>query len=258
MRLTPENTKLWIVNYKRPEEVKRTIQDWLNSFPFQEVNVISNHSSDGNINQKDYPVPINIYHQWQREDWEYGALAQCWNLCMKKTFITHDWCVMSQDDNKITPGWADKINATNYEFYVAPHGDSIQIQSLEGFKYMGFFDERFRALGGPESDYILRCLRSRPEIMSIYDRHVWQMRHNTVGLEDHFELNHTQEVMNIRWGNVLLSEPECFQRWIDKWGKAIDPLFIERDYYREMKTGWEREINWYPSWTGHMQNLGRL
>lgn len=260
MRLTKENTALWIVNYKRPEAVRQTVQYWLNSFDFEEVNIMANHSS---ICLEWFPEEIRhkikIHYNWLRPDWMAGSLAQCWNTAILHSLVDKEWVVLSQDDVDILPGWADCINNSIYDYYLCPVGDTCQILSLEGFKKIGWFDERFRALGGPEADYELRAIRNCPDNISIWDEHCWQMRHNTVGLEKYIFLSiRTSEVLETRnTHNLTYANAECFDRWNQKWGKHVDTLFYERDYYRDVNPGWD-EIDWYPSWTRYMQGLGRL
>ncbi len=262
MRITESNSSLWIVNYKRPAELYDTIKGWLYSFPFQEVNVICNGGKSLTDEVIDnFSVPVNLYNNWQNAEWEVDSLAQCWNVAMKKALLEKDWVVLSQDDVHITPGWHDKINESDYDIYIAPHGDVVQIISLEGFKKVGWFEERFRAIGGAENDYLLRCLKSIPERLSVHDNHIWQMRHNDVGLADHFSSNHTQVALQTRQRNLQFANAECFERWRQKWGGMqfpyIDQLFLNKEYHRQRNPGWE-ELDWYPSWTLQMKRLGRL
>lgn len=263
MTIEPNNTSLWIVNYKRPVELYDTIRDWLRSFPFQEVNVICNQLYP-TLNPEDtrtFSVPVNIHCQWQREDWEVGSIAQCWNLAMKKTFLIKDWCIMSQDDVTITPGWNEKINSNQYQTYFAPQGDIVTIQSLQGFKKLGWYDERFRCIGGPENDYLLRAMQINPDNISVHDEHIWQLYHNDIGLAENFMPRITNNTRETRQGNVKFSNAECFERWRQKWGgdqfPYIDQLFLKKDYNITPNPGWEN-IDWYPSWTDEMINRGRL
>ena len=42
---TPNNVDLWISNWKRTDALNRTIRNWLDSFDFEIINIVTNHSS---------------------------------------------------------------------------------------------------------------------------------------------------------------------------------------------------------------------
>ncbi len=258
-RITPKNCKLWIVNYKRHNELIKTVDLWLNSFDFEEINIISNHSQlKVDIFQPNVREKINIFHNWHRHDWMIGSIAQCWNLGMLHTFNNpyKEWVILSQDDNIILKGWDETINNSNYDTYIAPHGDTIQILSFNTFKKIGWFDERFRTIGGPEADYLLRLIRNTPDSISVHDDHIWKMRHNLVGLEKYFFLQErNNNILQTRTQNVEFSQQECFNRWIEKWNIPVDELFLSKNYHVKCNF---REIDWYPSFTRHLNQQGRL
>jgi hypothetical protein len=163
---------------------------------------------------------------------------------------------MSQDDVAVTPGWPDLIT-NEYDTYIAPAGDVVQLQSLEGFNAAGWFDERFRAIGGPEADYLLRILQTYPGRLSVHDEHVWQLRHNDTGLACHWHsVPKTGEVQATRmYYNEKFADAECFARWNQKWGEHVDDLMRHpADAVRQ--PGWD-EIDWYPSFTRRLAELGR-
>jgi len=255
--VTPDQVSLWIVSFRRLDALRQTVTDWLASFPFEEVNVIVNDPAvDYATVGMEFPQ-IRWWPNLFRDGWETGSIAWCCDQCMRDTFGTKNWCVMSQDDNQIRPGWDALVN-DQYDFYGAPHGDSVQWQSQAGFRAMGWFDERFRAIGGPEADYVLRALQAIPDRSSIHDEHVWQMRHNDVGLAEHWFLQpKVGEVIDTRMAyNVPFATEECFVRWIEKWGRDVDRLFLDHAYDTPRKPGWD-EIDWYPSFTRRLTELGR-
>jgi hypothetical protein len=255
--ITPDDVSLWIVNFRRLATLQRTIGDWLASFPFAEVNVIANDPAV-NYSEIEWEFPqVRVWPNIFRSSWETGSIAWCWNQCMRHTFETRDWCLMSQDDVEITPGW-DKLISSDYDTYIAPHGDTIQLQSLAGFNAVGWFDERFRAIGGPEADYELRALQAAPDRLSVHDEHVWQMRHHDVGLAAHWRGSPKQgEVLQTRIEfNGPYHDAECFTRWIQKWGMHVDELFLGHHYDVQRQPGWD-EIDWYPSFTRRLAELGR-
>lgn len=256
--MTPDEISLWIVSFRRIPTLHDTVGYWLDSFPFETVNIIANDPAvDYSWIESGFPQ-VKVWRNFWRSSWETGSIAWCWNQCMRHTFATHNWCLMSQDDVLVQPGW-DKLITSDYDFYIAPHGDTVQLQSLAGFRKIGWFDERFRAIGGPEADYELRAIQEIPGRVSVHDEHVWQMRHNDVGLADYWQGSpKAGEVLATRMVyNVPFAVDECFIRWTEKWGIPVDSLFLAQLYDTERRPGWA-EIDWYPSFTRHLAELGRF
>jgi len=256
--VTPEQVSLWIVSFRRLTTLHATIGGWLASFPFDAVNVIANDPTVGyTAIEAEYPQ-VRVWRNIFRSTWETGAIAWCWNQCMRHTFEHRDWCLMSQDDVLVSPGWHERISGA-YDTYIAPAGDTVQLQSLAGFNATGWFDERFRAIGGPENDYLLRALQECPDRLSVHDEHIWELRHNDVGLAQFWQAAPKQgEVLATRCEfNVPYAGSECFDRWTAKWGVHVDDLFAERQYgAARRRPGWD-EIDWYPSFTRRLTELGR-
>lgn len=250
--MTPDQVSLWIVNFKRSDALHATLRSWLASYPFTDVNVIMNDPTSPDVRIPDVKVWRNIFHH----PLETSSIAHSWNQCMHHTFLTRDWCLMSQDDVEVVPGWHELITPA-YDTYVAPVGDTVQLQSLAGFRQVGWFDERFRAVGGPEADYLLRMLRTYPDQLSAHDEHVWQLRHNDVGLAHHWRAApKVGEVAATRAAfNVPLAWRECFVRWVEKWGVGVDELMCSQLY--DTPCRWD-EIDWYPSFTRRLEELGRI
>lgn len=254
--MTPDEVSLWIVNFRRPDALKRTITEWLASFPFQQVNIIANDPTVSYGEVMARWAQVKIWRNIFRDPWETGSIAWCWNQAMRHTFETRRWCLMSQDDVAVTPGW-DKLITDEYLTYVAPHGDTVQLQSLEGFNAAGWFDERFRAIGGPEADYLMRAYLAYPDRLSAHDEHAWQWRHNDVGLAGHWHaVDKAGEVGEIRRAyNERFADAECFARWNAKWGVHVDDLMC-RANDAQRNPGWD-EIDWYPAFTRRLAELGR-
>ncbi len=254
--MTPDEVSLWIVSFRRLGALHRTISDWLASFPFETVNVIANDpGTDYSLIEFEFPQ-VKVWKNVFRSGWETGSIAWCWNQAMRHTFEARRWCLMSQDDVAVTPGW-DKLVTDAYDTYVAPVGDTVQLQSLAGFNAAGWFDERFRAIGGPEADYLMRCYLAYPDRLSAHDEHAWQWRHNDVGLADYWHgVPKEGEVVATRDAyNVPFADAECFARWNAKWGVHVDDL-MQRANDAQRNPGWE-EIDWYPSFTRRLRELGR-
>lgn len=255
--MTPGEISLWIVAFRRLGALRRTVSDWLASFPFEEVNIIANDPLyDYSQLYSEFPRVVRWWPNMFRSGWETGSIAWCWNQCMRHTFETRRWCLMSQDDVAVTPGW-DTLISEQYLTYVAPVGDTVQLQSLEGFNAAGWFDERFRAIGGPEADYLLRAYQAYPERLSAHDEHAWNWQHNDVGLADHWHgVEKAGEVAQTRSQyNTPFADAECFGRWNAKWGVHVDDL-MKRPADAQRQPGWD-EIDWYPSFTRRLHELGR-
>jgi hypothetical protein len=102
-------------------------------------------------------------------------------------------------------------------------------------------------------------MQAYPTRLSAHDEHVWQMRHNDVGLSDFWKPSpRAGEVAATRAQyNVPYADKECFERWNAKWGVHVDTLFCNRMYGVRRVPGWE-EIDWYPSFTRRLKEMGRL
>jgi hypothetical protein len=256
--MRPEDISLWIVSFRRIPTLRRTISDWLDSFPFTDVNVIANDPATNYSSIETAFPQVRVWRNIFQSSWETGSIAWCWNQCMRHTFETRDWCLMSQDDVLVKPGW-DQLITDDYVTYIAPIGDTIQLQSLAGFAATGWFDERFRAIGGPETDYSLRSLQACPDRVSIHDDHFWRLYHNDVGLAEYWRPAPREgEVLETRNAFIVPYERvEAHERWIAKWGEHVESLFPRRGFNAQRRPGWD-EIDWYPSFTQRLRKLGRL
>jgi hypothetical protein len=260
----PDNVSLWIVSYRRIELLKETIRQWQASYPFTDGHIIANDPAVDYAEIEARFGGVFKIHYNLRPSWMAGSIAQCWNIAMLHTFDQRDWCLMSQDDVTVNPGW-DKLITNDYWTYIAPIGDVIQLQSLDGFNSVGWYDERFRAIGGPEADMVLRIMQAYPEQASIHDHHPWHLYNNDVGLQPYWESTYKQPGSEHedtwkmhRWG---LADEECFGRWNQKWGKDVNELLINcvqtGDWsLAERRPGWE-EIDWYPHFTRRLVELHR-
>ena len=257
MRLNPENIALWVVNYRRTEELMITVAGWLNSFPFECVHIIDNH---GGRRVEDFPEPIRdkiiIHPNGIRPQWMTGAISECYNAAYINSFGEKDWVLCSHDDVIVKPGWADIINATSYNVYFAPMGDLVHLTHIDAFKRIGFWNELFRLVGGPEQEAMARCMKFMPEQSSIHDDHFWYLFHNDVGLSDYWvRMERTEEILVTRVEFGQLIDKECFQRYIDIHGVHMDQMFYPRKFQIEPAI---KLINWYPSATKRWKEQGRI
>lgn len=256
MRLTPDNISLWIVNYRRTAEVIATVDSWLASFPFECVNIIDNY---GGRKVEDFSPhareKIKIWPNCLRPQWLTGSMSQCVNEMFINSFSEKDWVLGSHDDTLVVPGWADLINNSPYEIYLAPYGGATHLTHFNAFKKIGFWNELFRIVGGPEEELKIRVMRHMPNEASIHDQHPWNLYHNDVGLNNYWSnMQRTEEILTTRIEFSTMFG-ECRDRFVDIYGKEIIPMFLAKEYNREPSI---KYINWYPSATKHWKEIGRI
>jgi hypothetical protein len=256
-RIEPENIDLFIVNYLRHNEVRSSVSQWLESFPFESVNIIDNHGSLSlDVFREEDRDKIKIFHN-VRPSWMLGSLAQCWNLAYCHSLGKKDWIVCSQDDVLIQPGWDKVVDESGFATYFAPKGDMVHINSIEGFRLYKWWDERFRTIFYQESDYMLRAIKYVPECISICDHHHWSLKHNDVGLDNFFSASErTDEVKETGDIAATKSGEALGEMWASKWGKSPYEIFTLHQF-PECK--WIPEnVDWYPSATYEWQKQGRI
>ncbi|MBS1722810.1 MAG: hypothetical protein JSS66_07510 [Armatimonadetes bacterium] len=254
----PQNVELFIVNYRRHKEVHNTVVNWLETFPFERINVIDNHGS----------LTLEVFREEDRDkirilrtgrpDWMLGSLAECWNMAYCHTFPTRDWVVCSQDDVVVKHGWADCVEKSGFATLFAPKGDMIHVNSIDGFNFYGWWDERFRTIFYQESDYMLRCMKKLPEFVSVCDLHHWELRHNHIGLDSYFMASErTEEVLETGDRTATLTGEDIGQMWNSKWGRSPLEIFTQDREFPEC--AWvPAEVDWYPSVTHALKQSGRL
>jgi hypothetical protein len=159
----PENIELWIDNWKRKNVVGMVAKSWLDSFPFKQINVIINHSS---VTIEDFPEEIRpkikIWRNELRHDLSKGPITHNLNQAYAQTFLSgKNYCIFMHDGYVAKQGWQDcVINNPEYSFMLAPQGDGFHIQTLEGLKTFGWWDQGYTTVAcWLEIDYICRALR---------------------------------------------------------------------------------------------------
>lgn len=257
MRLTPDNIDIWIINYRRTEEVVGAVDSWLASFPFDYINIIDNYGGrkveDFSESSRD---KIRIFHNCMRPQWLTGSMPQCINAAYIHTFDTKDWVLCCHDDSRATPGWPDIINNTPYDIYLAPFGGCTHLTHFNAFKKIGFWNELFRLVGGPEEELKTRCMTHIPNESSIADEHPWLLYHNDVGLEQYWHnMSQNTEILETRKEFGELADSECYQRYIDIYGKSMFDILTPRDFGSPPLI---KYINWYPSATKRWKETGRI
>lgn len=176
---TPDNVELWISNWRRKDHIDRFVREWLNSFDFERVNVITNHSS---VTIDDFSPEIaqrvKIWNNVMRHDSAIGPMNENYNQAYVHTFLSgKKYCLCAHDNMLIKEGWDQLIRETDYELYMAPQGDQVHLMTLEGLRHYGWWDERYATNGNHELDFIVRALQkdllTGDSKSTIFDLHAW-------------------------------------------------------------------------------------
>jgi hypothetical protein len=174
---TPDNVDVWVDSWKRGDIIEGVARAWLNSFDFEHINIIVNHSSVTLDNFSDDIKPrIKIWNNAMRHDTSVGPSNKNYNQAYVHTFLSGKrYCMVSHDNIFVAPGWVDLIKNTNYDLYLAPQGDQVHLMTREGLNFFGWWDERYATQGHNELDFIVRALRKDIGVnrASLVDYHGW-------------------------------------------------------------------------------------
>ena len=256
----PNNVELWISNWKRPDSLNKTIRNWLNTFEFERVNIVANHSSitDESIDN-DLFSKVKIWPNSLRHDSAIGPQSVLYNQMYIHTFLNgKNYCIHAHDNMNINKDWVDKIISTDYDLYIAPQGDQVVLMTKQGLKTFGWWDQRYSTNGHHELDYISRALHKCKvkEIgkASLYDLHPhWDLdgngrkilSYNSVGLENSWtRMSHGAVPQESRHQAVY--DRLIWQK--EKWYSASYP-WVEgyQTTYKGIHEGSSKsEIDWYP------------
>lgn len=204
---TPDNTEVWIDNYKRKDVIGDVVaRSYLSTWPdLERINIIVNHPSV--ILEDDFSPEIRskikLWPNVLRHPLSRGPITKNINQAYIHTFLSgKKWCVFAHDSYVVTPGWREcVVNNPGYDLYMAPQGDGFFITTLNGLKTFGWWDEGYTTMGWHEINHICCALRKSHVLnqgrSSIYDRHrIWpkslsfvspigELHYNSVGLENH-------------------------------------------------------------------------
>jgi len=228
----------------------------LESFPFNEVNVIVNHDS---VTLDDFPGAflkgkVKLWNNVLRHNDSRGPITKSINQAYIHTFLSgKKYCIVAHDNMEISKGWDEIVRNTDYDLYMAPEGDEVHIQTLNGFKIFGWWDERYSTMGWHEIDYICRayrkCVFDGVGKASIFDLHGGfpenhfkdRVNYNSVGLENYFRRADKGKLKQIgeRKNSFFVEEAN---RWNNKKWRNSAPWTPENVLMGPA----EEEINWYP------------
>lgn len=158
---TPDNIDLWMFNWKRKDQIDGFVRQWLNTFDFDVLNLVVNHSSVS-INDfgSDIRHKIKIWNNVMRHDNAIGPITTLYNHVYMHTFLSgKKYCLCVHDNMDISTGWDDIIRHSDFELYLAPQGDQIHLMTLGGLRHFGWWDQRYAHNFDFETDFIMRVLR---------------------------------------------------------------------------------------------------
>jgi hypothetical protein len=244
MRINQNNFAIYIVTYNRPKVLNESIRQYLDSLAFvPRITVISNHSNcriDDDL--KNY---VRLIFNNLRPDESWGYLTRNWNQCFQFGLRECEWLLCSQDDVIIKPGWFELVNSANFDFYLAPLGDTRFLLNRSAFRRVGWFDERFTGVGFHEHDYLIRVLSLIPESATIVDDHRQKIRHNPIGLEKYWLQPEADNFVKFkqRGGRTQAKFQNIYRQkfFQEKWGTHPFKKVIGLHPYRL-----PAEIDWYP------------
>jgi hypothetical protein len=269
---TPDNVELWISNWKRKDLIDNVVRQWLNSFEFERVNIITNHSSVTIDDiQSDIRPHVKIWNNIMRHDYAIGPMVENYNQSYVHTFLSgKKYCITAHDNMIIKSGWDDIIKRSDYDLYMAPQGDQVVLMTLNGLRFFKWWDERYATNGNHELDYSVRVLRKDLGYnkASIVDYHAWHNWPEKIQFGDEIldpicRKGHPEFGDNfpyLRWNDVGLDKywvrapknlvPQCgaktqkFEKltWNDKKWRNQAPNLFENF----IKGPTEEEIDWYP------------
>lgn len=205
----PSNVELWLVNWKRAGIVNECAKSWLQSWNFNRINIIVNHSSITIDNfDKDIKSKIKIWNNVLRHNSAIGPTSHNYNDAYIHTFLSgKKYCICSHDNIKVKKGWSDLIINSDYDVYFAPQGDMVHLMTVEGLKKFGWWDVRYTTNAWAELSY-LSTIVNKAAIKkigkaSLVDIHGWEpnpqlpfvvwngerniLKLNDIGLSDYWQ-----------------------------------------------------------------------
>ena len=162
------NIKIYIVTYRRPNILNKTLDILFNktdfpSIPNTEVNIINNHS-EFRLNEE-FEGRVKVIHNNTRPDWDTGNLSRNWNEALLHGFKDLNnpdakIVVTMQNDIVLCENWTTNLLKMHqkYTFITGQLGDNIVSYRPEAVKKIGMWDERFLTPANKEADYYIRAL----------------------------------------------------------------------------------------------------
>jgi len=244
-----KNLKIYIVTYKRPEILNKTLDILFNKTDFSsvsntEVNIINNHS-EFSLNEE-FIDKVNVIHNNTRSDNDTGNLARNWNEALIDGFKDLNnpdakVVVTMQNDIVLHPDWTKNLLRMHqkYTFVTGQLGDNIVSYRPEAVKNIGMWDERFLTPGNKEADYYIRALIYNKEksligdivhrrLLNAHDALILDTSEYQGGNSDWLEIKsndlwdegwyHTTQIFYWKWKDTWKTQPS-YSGWLTDWSK---------------------------------------
>lgn len=189
LHVDPARTVIAISTHYRPVQLRVAAKLWRETCPdYRRMYVFVNHPKGAEGFDPEFRPPRCIVLSTSRVPEHPGCMSKTWNLAMQWAFgdPNVEWLLCSMDDVGIRAGWLDLINLhPEFQFFLAPCGDTVFLMHRQVLRKVGWFDERFAVMGFQEWDYEARVLRElgRDQVM-MEDGHGWNI--NAIGLHNYW------------------------------------------------------------------------
>lgn len=258
--------RLATVTYRQPGNLENTYRSIVENSPLRgdDVVIINNHS------EFEFTGDAHVVHNSARRDESLGNLARSWNECLQWTFGSSampecDWVGLLQGDVVLEPGWFETLQSiidTGLSFICCGPGDQALFLSIDAFRAIGWWDERFSGIGYQEFDYLLRAYLTLGRSASIeghwksliwnwepaklIHREPWDSSGHSMRLNPML-LHHLRS----KWGVDVVNHLEFFgnnEEQVANWTRFMDEHFGDESSRRDgnWRNPLPKEYNWYP------------
>lgn len=215
------------------------------------------------------PGRARVIHNTLRPPESIGYLSRSWNQCILQAFgkmvaPKHEWVALVQSDVVFRPGWRQRFERhfreTGDTFVACGPGDQVVFIHHSAFSEIGWWDERFSAIGYQEFDYFLRAILRLPHKAAVEGHDVnlrWRWPEDLALIERQAEdgSGHTSKInpqllahLMDKWGQYFI-EATCLSfREADTYASVLERRFGPADERAEnqFKEPLPLEYNWYP------------
>lgn len=250
--------KLYIVTYKRPDDLRTTLSDIFNSDIVEhdvEVYIANNHTEF--YIDDEYVDKVTVLHNVFRPDHSTGHLSRNYNEIFLHgiqdlTSPDCDLLIHTHDDNTFQPNWFSQLLEYHktYDFITFSQGCGLCSYLPRAVKSIGMWDERFCTIGYHEGDYFLRALRTLKDKVSINDPHQGR-EFNPL---PHIVTKKSGTGQNFAHQQSFNNYSVCRNLWELKWPGLKDGGWSQEFYHNVPKPAIPTYIL-YPYFEKHMDNL---
>lgn len=242
-----KNIKIFIVTYRRPKILNKTLARLFNETDFAsvsntEVYIINNHS-DFHLDEQ-FVNKVSVLHNQARPNWDMGNLSRNWNQALIHGFKDLNnpdskIVVTMQNDIVLSKNWCTNLLKMHkkYDFITGQYGDNIVSYRPSAVKKIGLWDERFITPNNKEADYYIRALIFNKQKSLINDKAHNRLLNNHDGLDldgkeylgsepewkkyKKSDLNqqgwyHTSQIFYWKWKDTWKTQPSYYG-WLTNW-----------------------------------------